>query len=177
MQQEPEDLTVRPRLEALKEFHKKKMSEFSFNNYDHNDRRIESAADEVRPPPKSSAEVEDHFPVGDDFKIKLTANRSEERSEGGSSHSPPRGDKFNDEADDEDEEERGGGVSPPLSHGPPLYNPLFSGHSAAAAAIQLGLAGATMPLALPRHHHQRYSATEQDKDHLALLAQKEISQQ
>ena len=152
MQQEPEDLTVKPRLEALKEYHKKKMSEFSFNNY-----RRESS-DEVKQP-----KSEEDFP---EYKIKLT-NRSEgERSEGGSSHSPhsTQRDKFHD-ADDEDDEDRG--VSPPLSHGP-LYNPLFSG----PAAIQLGLAGATMPLSLA----QRYSG-EQDKDHLTLVAQKEISQQ
>ena len=191
-------------LEALKEFHAKRMmSELSFH---HHQRGVVGRHQGHEEPDSVSKSAEDDYiGSGDDYKIKLGGgglNRSsatgdeesaaaagaEQRSDGGSSHSPPpRGsaggsDKYND-ADDEEEEERsggndaggvvGGGVSPPLSH-PPLYNPLFS----SPAAIQLGLAGATMSLAglaAPRRH--RYNGDHQEKDHLTLLAQKEISQQ
>ena len=151
VQNEPEDLTTKPKLEALKAYHKKRESEYSFSNY-----RRESEED-IKP------EKEEEFPG-----LK-NLNRSEgERSEG-SSHSPhsTQREKFRlDEADDEDEDDRG--VSPPLGH-PPLYNPLFS----TPAAIQLGLAGTTMPLS---SLNQRYNG-DSESDRLALVTHKEISQQ
>ena len=121
MQQEPEDLTVKPRLEALRElqeYRRRQGSEYSFSNY-----RRESL---------EKAEKEAEY-----FKAERGAEYFKKRGSGseGSSHSP----QSTQRADEDEEDDRG--VSPPLSH-PPLYNPLFSG----PAAIQLGLAAGALPL-------------------------------
>eukprot|EP00092_Neocalanus_flemingeri_P044321 GFUD01049112.1.p1 GENE.GFUD01049112.1~~GFUD01049112.1.p1 ORF type:complete len:129 (+),score=26.40 GFUD01049112.1:28-387(+) len=102
---------------------------------------------------------------------KPARNRSE-GSEGSlsasdpiSAHSTPK-DKFrsDDLEDDDDKDDDDRGVSPPLSH-PSMYNPLFGG----PASIQLGLSGAAVPIS------REY--IEKESEMLAMVAQKEISQQ
>merc|ERR1712061_11489 len=83
-----------------------------------------------------------------------------------SAHSTPK-EKFrsDDLEDDDDKDDDDRGVSPPLSH-PSMYvrDDLFGGPS-----IQLGLSGAAVPIS------REYM--EKESEMLAMVAQKEISQQ
>jgi hypothetical protein len=118
-----------------------------------------------------------HFNQVDKVKQEEEHNRSEEEgstsvSDPHSAHSTPGAEKFRSEDMDEDEDEKRG-VSPPMSN-TPFYNPLFS-HP---AAIQLGLASTTMPLASLAGHAQvgRY-AGEKETEWEKNIVHKEISQQ
>ena len=84
-----------------------------------------------------------------------------------SAHSTPN-EKFrsDDLEDGREDDERG--VSPPMSH-PSMYNQLFGG--SAAAAIQLGLSGAAVPLRGARDY------IEKEGEIMAMVTHKEISQQ
>ena len=120
-------------------------------------------------------------------KAKAARNRSE-GSEGSltasdplSAHSTPN-EKFRsddlDGSEDKDDDDRG--VSPPMSH-PSMYNQLFG----APAAIQLGLSGRTRLVSRERTYRCVPGAAvplnadyiEKESEILAMVAQKEISQQ
>ena len=172
-QQEPEDLTVRPGL-------KKEDTAAAAANYLASYRAATAISEfGLR---RDTADLEE---TGLGYTpINLNANRSAKparnRSEGSegsmsasdplsalSAHSTPNEKFRTDELEDEKEEDERG-VSPPMSH-PSMYNQLFGGQ--AAAAIQLGLSGAAVPLRGGRDY------MEKEAEMLAMVTHKEISQQ
>jgi len=169
-QQEPEDLTVRPGL-------KKEAATAAAANYLASYRAATAISEfGLR---RDNADLEEaglsYTPINlnTNRHAKPARNRSE-GSEGSlsasdpmSAHSTPN-EKFrsDDLEDGREDEERG--VSPPMSH-PSMYNQLFGG--SAAAAIQLGLSGAAVPLRGARDY------IEKEGEMLAMVTHKEISQQ
>ena len=168
-QQEPEDLTVRPGL--------KKEAATAAANYLASYRAATAISEfGLR---RDNAELEE---AGLGYTpINLNANRNAKparnRSEGSegslsasdplSAHSTPNEKFRSDDLEDEKEDDERG-VSPPMSH-PSMYNQLFG--NSAAAAIQLGLSGAAVPLRGARDY------IEKEGEMLAMVTHKEISQQ
>ena len=168
-QQEPEDLTIRPGI--------KKDAATAAANYLASYRAATAISEfGLR---RDNADLEE---AGLGYTpINLNANRNAKparnRSEGSegslsasdplSAHSTPNEKFRSDDLEDEKEDDERG-VSPPMSH-PSMYNQLFG--NSAAAAIQLGLSGAAVPLRGARDY------IEKEGEMLAMVTHKEISQQ
>lgn len=150
MQQEPEDLTVRSQSRTKEDAYLSFHASTAISDYDDAGYSSFNASNRNAKPARNRSE-------GSEGSLSA--------SDPLSSHSTPNEKFRSDDLDDEkDEDDRG--VSPPISHHPSMYNQLF-GHGA-PAAIQLGLAGAAVPLTR--------DYMEKESEMLAVM-KKEISQQ
>merc|ERR1711976_780926 len=125
IQQEPEDLTIRPKDgNGFLTFRAKtEVSEYDDAGYS----SFNATNRNAKPARNRSEGSEGSLSASDPL----------------SAHSTPNEKFRSDDLDDEKEDDERG-VSPPISHHPSMYNQLF-GHGA-PAAIQLGLSGAAVPL-------------------------------
>ena len=201
IQNEPEDLTMKPRLDMLRELQRRHemltASAAKISEEENDDSLVKDEGEEMEVDSytDSSYRKENNSSEYPEFRSKNTTRSEGERSEGSSAQSPhstPRRRSVGDDLAASSEDADRGGVSPPttplsahhLGHHhhmtPPtaLYNPLFAN----TAAFQLGLAGATMPLGhhlTPRFNTDKVLDAERlvQPSLVAAAAQKEISQQ
>ena len=150
MQQEPEDLTVRPHSRIKEDPYLSFHASTAISDYDDAGYSSFNATNRNAKPARNRSE-------GSEGSLSA--------SDPLSAHSTPN-EKFRSDDLDDDKDEDDRGVSPPISHHPSMYNQLF-GHGA-PAAIQLGLAGAAVPLSR--------DYMEKESEMLAVM-KKEISQQ